>query len=184
MIRPISPDDRQLFVEAFERLSDRSRYRRFLSPRGSLSTGEVRYFTEVDHHDHEALFAVDPESGAGVGVARYIRSKSDPCVAELAVAVVDDWQGQGVGGRLTAALADRARAEGITGFRAFILIDNKPALNLIADLGRVLVAHRDLNTVELTVDLPERGLGHLARLLRVVARDDITALGPEGTGRK
>jgi len=183
-IRPISPDDRQLFVEAFERLSDRSRYRRFLSPRGSLSTGEVRYFTEVDHHDHEAFFAVDPESGAGVGVARYIRSESDPCVAELAVAVVDDWQGQGVGGRLTAALADRARAEGITGFRAFILIDNKPALNLLADLGRVRVAHRDLNTVELTVDLPERGLGHLARLLRVVARDDITALGQEGTGRK
>src|ERR1039457_3339926 len=125
LIRPISPDHKQQFVEAFERLSDRSRYRRFLSTRRRLSTSDVRYLTEVDHHDHEALVAVDRESGTGVGVARYIRLKTDPCVAELAVTVVDDWQGQGVGGRLTEELADRARAEGITSFTALVLADNE-----------------------------------------------------------
>jgi GNAT superfamily N-acetyltransferase len=177
LIRPISPDDRQQFVDAFERLSDSSRYRRFLTARHGLSAAEVGYFTEVDHHNHEALFAVDPESGAGIGVARYVRSESDRCVAELAVAVVDDWQGQGVGGRLTAALADRARAEGITSFTALVLADNKPALNLLDELGRVRIVRREFGTVELTVDLPERGLGHVARLLRAVAQGDIKALG-------
>jgi GNAT superfamily N-acetyltransferase len=176
-IRPISPDDRQQFVDAFERLSDSSRYRRFLTARHGLSAAEVGYFTEVDHHNHEALFAVDPESGAGIGVARYVRSESDRCVAELAVAVVDDWQGQGVGGRLTAALADRARAEGITSFTALVLADNKPALNLLDELGRVRIVRLEFGTVELTVDLPERGLGHVARLLRAVAQGDIKALG-------
>lgn len=170
LIRPISPDDRQRFVEAFERLSDRSRYRRFLIPQRRLSAAQVLYFTEVDHHDHEALVAVDPESGAGIGVARYIRSETDACVAELAVAVVDDWQGQGVGGRLTAALADRAGAEGITSFSALVLADNELMLSLRTDLGRVRVVHREFGTVELTVDLPERGLGRLARLLRRRAR--------------
>lgn len=181
LIRPISPDDRQQFVDAFERLSDSSRYRRFLTARHGLSAAEVRYFTEVDHHNHEALFAVDPESGAGIGVARYVRSESDRCVAELAVAVVDDWQGQGVGGRLTAALADRARAERITSFRALVLADNKPALGLLDELGRVRVVRRGFGTVELTVDLPERGLGHVARLLRAVAQGDIKALGHAGS---
>jgi GNAT superfamily N-acetyltransferase len=184
LIRPISPDDKQQFVEAFERLSDRSRYRRFLSTRRRLSTSDVRYLTEVDHHDHEALVAVDPESGTGVGVARYVRLKTDPCVAEVAVAVVDEWQGQGVGGRLTAELADRARTEGITSFTALVLADNALALNLLDELGRVRVVHREYGTVELTVDLPERGLGHLPRLLRAVARGDIKALAHAGSTRE
>jgi GNAT superfamily N-acetyltransferase len=176
LIRPISPDDKHQFVEAFERLSERSRYRRFLSARRRLSSSDVRYLTEVDHHDHEALVAVDPESGNGVGVARYVRLKTDARVAEVAVAVVDDWQGQGVGGRLAAEIADRARAEGITSFTALVRADNQLALNLLEELGTVRAVHREFGTVELTVDLPQRGLGHLPRLLRAVARGDIKAL--------
>jgi GNAT superfamily N-acetyltransferase len=134
-IRVISPDDKQGLVDGFERLSEESRYRRFLAPRGRLSDAELRYFSEVDHDDHEALVAVNPQSGQGVGVARYVRDKHDPSVAELAVAVVDDWQWQGIGSRLTAALADRARAEGIRSFSALMLADNQRALNLLDDLG-------------------------------------------------
>lgn len=184
LIRPISPDDRQQFVDAFERLSDRSHYQRFLTPRRHLSASQVRYLTEIDHHDHEALVAVDRQSGTGVGVARYIRLKTDPCVAELAVTVVGDWQGQGVGGRLTEELADRARAEGITSFTALVLADNELALNLLDELGSVRVVHREFGTVELTVELPERGLGHLRRLLRAVARGDIKALAHTGSTRE
>jgi hypothetical protein len=69
LIRPICPADKQQLVDAFERLSERSRYRRFLSPRPHLSEAELSYLTEVDHHDHEALIAIDPDSHEGVGVA-------------------------------------------------------------------------------------------------------------------
>jgi hypothetical protein len=69
--------------------------RRFLAPHGRLTESELRYFTEVDHHDHEALVAIDPNTGHCTGVARYVRSTDDPAVAELAVAVVDGWQRQG-----------------------------------------------------------------------------------------
>ena len=72
---------------------------------------ELSYLTEVDHHDHEALVAVDPETNEGVGVARFVRSAEDPAVAELAVAVADDWQGQGVGS-LLAGRAGQASARG------------------------------------------------------------------------
>lgn len=173
LIRPIEPDDKQAMVEGFAHLSGESRYRRFLAPHGRLTAAELQYFTEVDHHDHEALVAVDESTGAGVGVARYVRGTEDERVAELAVAVVDEWQGRGVGTRLVDALADRAREEGITSFSGLVLADNELMLNLLHDLGRVRVVHSELGTVEVVVDLPETGLGRLKRMLGAIARGEV-----------
>jgi GNAT superfamily N-acetyltransferase len=175
-IRPIEPDDKQALAMAFDRLSEQSRYRRFLSPKGPLTPAELRYFTEVDHRNHEALVAIDPQTGEGVGVARFVRSDEDREVAEMAVAVADDWQGHGVGSRLTAALAKRARQEGISSFTALALAQNDAMLNLLEELGEVHTGHARLGTVELTVALPEAGVGRLERLIRAVARGDITVL--------
>lgn len=175
-IRPIEPDDKDALARGFDRLSEQSRYRRFLSPRGPLSQAELSYLTEVDHHDHEALVAVDPESDEGVGVARFIRSPEDPAVAELAVAVADDWQGQGVGSLLAAELAKRARDERITCFTALALAENDAILGLLQDLGEVRTGRTQLGTVELAVDLPDDGISRLRRLLRAVARGDVTVL--------
>jgi GNAT superfamily N-acetyltransferase len=182
-IRPIEPGDKEAMVAAFERLSDESRYRRFMTPHGRLSAAELRYFTEVDHHGHEALVAIDPLTQAGIGVARYIRSKDDPSVAELAVAVIDDWQGRGVGSRLVAALARRALQEDITRFSAYVLADNELMLNLLRDLGNVKVLHKELGTVELTVDLSESGIDRIKRLLAAVASGEIVPSAMLGRSR-
>jgi putative redox protein len=173
VIRPIEPGDKQAMIEGFENLSDESRYRRFLSPHGGLSPAELRYFTEVDHHDHEALVALDPRTGHGIAVARYIRSTDDPTVAELAVAVIDDWQARGVGSRLVAELADRARDEGITRFSAYVLASNEMMLNLLEDLGTVRVIHTERGTVELTVELSTSGIDRLKRFLGAIARGEL-----------
>jgi GNAT superfamily N-acetyltransferase len=175
-IRPISPDDKHALARGFERLSEQSRYRRFLSPRGPLTAAELRYFTEVDHRDHEALVAVDPVSGEGVGVARFVRSQEDRRAADLAIAVADDWQGHGVGSRLAGALAQRAREERITCFTALALADNDAMLNLLRELGNVRAQPTRLGTVELEVDLPTTGVGRIGQLLRVVARGDVTVV--------
>jgi GNAT superfamily N-acetyltransferase len=172
-IRPVSPEDKAAMAEAFERLSPESRYRRFLAPHGQLTASELRYFTEVDHHDHEALVATEPTTEAGVGVARYIRSRENPTVAEIAVAVVDEWQCHGVGGRLLAALAERAHEAGITSFSAVMMADNARMRRLLEDIGRVHVVHTERGLVEVVVDLPERGLERLRRLLAGVARGEL-----------
>ncbi len=172
-IRPIRADDKEALKAGFERLSETSRYRRFLSPHDELSDKELTYFTEIDHHNHEALVAIDPQTGEGVGVARYVRSEEDPHVAELAIAVVDDWQRRGVGTRLAAALADRAREEGITTFTGLVLADNKLMLNLAEELGQARTGPREQGTVELAIDLPEQGPGQLMRWLRAVATGDL-----------
>jgi GNAT superfamily N-acetyltransferase len=182
-IRPIEPDDKDALQRGFERLSERSRYRRFLSPRGPLTRAELRYFTEVDHHDHEALVAVDPGTGEGVGVARFVRSDEDPGAAEFAIAVVDDWHRRGVGSRLMVALAERAREEQVTSFTALALADNEAMLNLLRELGQVRSESSGLGTVELAVDLPATGIDRLRRLLRAVASGDITVLPRRLRGR-
>jgi len=52
-LRPIAPDDRDLLAASFERLSEQSRYRRFLTAKSKLSTNELDYLVDaVDHSDH------------------------------------------------------------------------------------------------------------------------------------
>jgi nucleotide-binding universal stress UspA family protein len=151
-IRPLEPDDRDALADAFERLSPESRYRRFFSPVAKLRRRDLDYLTRVDHHDHEALVAVDPATGEGVGVARYVRVGPD--VAEPAITVADDWQGRGLGGRLLGALASRAREEGIRRFEAPVLASNTEAIRLLERLGRT-DRRNDGREVQLTITLPD-----------------------------
>jgi RimJ/RimL family protein N-acetyltransferase len=171
LIRPISPDDRDELVAGMERLSPESRYRRFFTPASHLSASQVRYLTDVDHHDHEALVAVQPVTGHGIGVARFVRSAADHGLAEVAVAVADSWQGRGVATALLNRLTERARDEGIRRFSAEILAENQPMLELIDDVGQVTIKHRDPGTVEVEVELPAEGIGTALReTLRAAAR--------------
>jgi GNAT superfamily N-acetyltransferase len=97
--------------------------------------------------------AVDPESRRSVGVARYIRDREHREIAEIAVAVLESWQGRGVGKALMHGLADRAREEGITRFTALMLAHNRPMRQLLADLGPTRVLSTGAGAVELAVDL-------------------------------
>ena len=180
-IRPIEPDDKATLAAGFDRLSDESRYRRFLGAHPRLTTSDLRYLTEVDHRDHEALVALDASTDDGVGVARFIRDDTRPDSAEIAVAVADDWQGRGVGTALLRRLADRAREEGIGRFTAVMLADNAPMAHLLDDLGVTRVLDRDQGEVELAVDLPERGLSSALRgWLRSAARGVLRTRAGEG----
>jgi nucleotide-binding universal stress UspA family protein/RimJ/RimL family protein N-acetyltransferase len=154
-IRPVEPDDRAALAAGFERLSPESRYRRFFGPMPELSERFLDYLTQIDHHDHEALVAVDPSTGDGVGVARYVRTKPD--VAEPAIAVIDDWQGRGVASELLDRLVDRARDEGVARFEAPVLASNPDAIAVLERLGRTTQRHEG-REVLLTIDLPGRGI--------------------------
>ena len=70
-----------------------------------------------------------------------------PDTTELAVAVVDDWQRHGVGGRIAAALATRAREEGIAHRTCSLLSDDELMRSLADDLGDLRVAGEEDGTL-------------------------------------
>jgi L-amino acid N-acyltransferase YncA len=144
--------DGELLARGFERLSPESRYRRFLTPMHELDARTLRYLTDLDHRDREAMVALD-ESGEGVGVARYVRDSARPETAEVAVAVVDGWQGRGLGTVLLQAISVRARAEGIRTFTALMLASNHEMMDLFEHLGRVRIVDRAGGAVEIEVAL-------------------------------
>jgi RimJ/RimL family protein N-acetyltransferase len=152
LIRQVRGSDAPLLADGFARLSARSRQMRFLSPKRSLSAAELRFLTEIDHHDHEAIGALSPADGRGVGIARYIRDSGDPAAAEIAVTIADDWQGRGLGTELLAQLSDRARQAGICRFTATVSADNVAMTGLLWKLGAKL-AGRSHGTLEYVVML-------------------------------
>ncbi len=152
-IRPIEPEDQDALARGIEKLSLETRYRRFFVPVSRLAQRDLAYLTQVDHHDHEALVAIDERSGAGIGVARYVRTST--AVAEPAFVVVDDWQGRGVGTALLAVLVHRARSEGIVQFQAEVLASNGRAIRVLERIGET-TRSADGTEVRLTIELPDR----------------------------
>jgi RimJ/RimL family protein N-acetyltransferase len=176
-IRPLETGDKELLVDGFERLSERSRYRRFFRPLDRLSARDLAYLTEIDHRDHEALAGLDPDTGRLIGVARYVLS-GDPGYAEVSVVVGDPWQRQGVATALLERLTERAREAGITHFVALVMDENVEALKLFkrqAPNGATPRRSRS-GHLEVLLELPEPGGvsdSTLGRVLRTVAHGTV-----------
>jgi RimJ/RimL family protein N-acetyltransferase len=154
LLRRIAPEDKDALVAGLGRLSERSVYQRFLSPKPRLSSGELAYLTEVDFVDHYALVAVlagAPEVVVGVG--RWVRDADAPTDAEIAIVIADDLQGRGVGTALGRALADAARERGIERFTASMLPTNVAAHRLFAKISSQLSWTRAHGVDELVAPL-------------------------------
>jgi GNAT superfamily N-acetyltransferase len=173
IVRPVEPEDKPLLLEGFTHFGEVSRYQRFMTAKKRLSPGELAYFTDIDHTHHEAIGALDPATGLGAGVARFIRERPGGEIAEAAVAVVDDWQGRGLGGVLLERLAERAAEVGVTAFSASLLTDNRAMLALFARLGRMEVRHDSGSVTRLTVRLEVGKPAALRDALRAAASGEV-----------
>jgi RimJ/RimL family protein N-acetyltransferase len=176
-IRQVQSDDKELLADGLRRLSPESRYHRFFRPLTELSERDLAYLTEIDHRDHEALAAIDPETGRLVGVARYVRG-SEPHLAEVSVVVGDPWHRRGVATVLLEHLVERARAAGITHFVALVMDENTDAIKLFEHRvpGRARPRRSASGHLELLIELPEPGGlrgSTLARVLRAVAHSAV-----------
>lgn len=110
-LRPIHPDDRVLLAEGLSHMSIESRFARFGTGVDHLTAAELDYLTNIDHVGHVAWGAII--DGAPAGVSRYIRLSELAC-ADVAVTVVDKFQGRGLGRVLFEALVASARANNVS----------------------------------------------------------------------
>ena len=157
MIWPLLRTDAEMLREGFRRLSPDSRQRRFLMALGELDDPMIRLLVDsVDgvHHIALLLIALPPEGEEGpVGVAHLVQGPADPASADIAVTVLDDWQGRGVGTALVSALMQRRPAE-VTGLRTLVAAGNPASLALLAGAGRVSSGLPEQGVLDVTVELP------------------------------
>jgi RimJ/RimL family protein N-acetyltransferase len=139
-LRPLLPGDGALLAAGFERLSTRSRYRRFLAPMPKLTDSMLAFLTSVDGFNHRAWGAVIAEPGGpvGAGIVRWVRSRKDPTVADIAVTVIDDYQGRGLGGLLQDVAVLDAFSHGVERFEGLVLGENISSRRMLARGGAKL----------------------------------------------
>ena len=144
-VRPMRHSDREVFAEWFTRLSEQTKASRFLQGKGrKLSEASLHQLIDlVDEHDHVAVALIAPAltdtGGEFVGGGRFIRLTSDPTAAEVAVTISDEYQGQGAGTLVMAALTKRAKEEGITRFVATMLEENEASKRMMSHAGTPVV---------------------------------------------
>lgn len=151
-LRPMWPDDWALMEAGRERTSRESLHQRFFSiPK--LTETTLRRLATVDFVDDFAWVALDTHGTADpaddlLGVGRYARLAAEPDVAEVALLVVDDLHGRGLGARLLAALAVAADEHGVTTFSAVALADNRAIRRLLTSAGATWHTSADVAQVE------------------------------------
>jgi acyl-CoA synthetase (NDP forming)/GNAT superfamily N-acetyltransferase len=139
-IRPIRPEDAELLVTFYSRVSDRSKYYRFFSPMPTLSDRDVARFTRVDHDRRVALVLL--LQGQMIAVGRY--DVVGEAEAEVAFLVEDQHHGRGIAQLLLEHLAQAARERGIERFTAEVLPDNARMIHTFRDAGyRVVSGYED-----------------------------------------
>ena len=157
MIWPLLATDAETLRDVFRRLSPGSRHHRFLQVLDQLDDPMIRLLVDsVDgvHHFALLLIVLPPEGEEElIGVAHLVLYPADLATADIAVTVVDDWQGRGAGTALVSALMQR-RPAAVTRLRTLVAADNRASLALLARAGRVSSGLPERGVLDVTVELP------------------------------
>jgi GNAT superfamily N-acetyltransferase len=150
IIRPVEPNDKAELAAGFRHLGALTRYRSLGETEQSLTSSQLAELTDVDHDSRETLVALVARTGEAIGIARYVRRRDEPDLADLGCTVADTWQRRGVASALIERLASQARAAGITRFAARTVVGDDSGRRLLAHVADQITEHRDGGTVELT----------------------------------
>jgi acyl-CoA hydrolase/GNAT superfamily N-acetyltransferase len=124
--RPIHTTDEPRMRELFYALSQEALYYRFMQHIKNVPGKQIQDFTYIDHRSELALVGTLPEAHGEdiIAIGRYYLDKKTNR-AEVAFVVRDEWHSRGIGSFLYKHLANIARGNGIAGFTAEVLRENK-----------------------------------------------------------
>jgi len=152
-IRALKPDDKTDMLAAVTRIGAQSMRRRFFGAKRDFSAAEQAFYLNVDFVKHVALVAVVEEGdrAAIVGGGRYV--VAEPGSAEVAFAVVDALQGQGIGSALLRHLIRIARDAGLSELIAEVLPENAAMLKVFERSGLKVTTRREASTVHVRMQI-------------------------------
>jgi len=151
IFRPMKSTDDELLKDLFYSLSDESRYKRFMSPRRDMPHERRQDFVQINYKKEMAIVVIAPEIEGPhrmVGEADY-RIKEGQNVAEISVMIRDEYQGLGMGTALVEYLTMIAKNQGLYGFTAEVLADNKKMLRVFEKMGYDIEKKRKYGEYEL-----------------------------------
>jgi RimJ/RimL family protein N-acetyltransferase len=154
-VRAIRPDDKTTILDGLSQFSDASVYKRFHGTKQSFTEGELKFLTEIDYLHHVALVVALKENGQVIGGGRYISSGESlpPRAAELAFAVVDSFQGMGVGSIVLKHLILIARDAEVATFEADVLVVNRAMIRVFEKSGLPITKTHEGRNVHITMTL-------------------------------
>ena len=156
VIRAISCDDKDELVSFHHRLSDETKFMRFLCAKGELTEADLMSFCELDFVNSVALVAERQEGKVKriVGVGRFYRLATSQHTAEVAFVVEDDEQRKGIGTQLLKHLALMAQERDIYFFVGEMFRENNRMLSIFLKADPKLYHLHDddhMSTVKLSV---------------------------------
>ncbi len=148
--RPVKISDEALLKDFFYSLSDKSIYRRFISSRKDMPHERLQEFCVIDYTREVVILATtqQEELETVVGVGQYGIAE-DMHTAEVAFVVRDDQQNLGIGSELLKYLTLLAKRQGLLGFTAEVLVENRPMLHLFEKMGFDITRRSDSGVWEL-----------------------------------
>jgi RimJ/RimL family protein N-acetyltransferase len=131
LLRPIDPSDAPALIALHNTLSFESQFFRFFGPKPELTPAEAAYLANVDFHKRFAIVAEAEVDGSKrvVGVGRF--DINEPKVAEAAIVITDDYQGQGLGTAMLERMREVGKGAGLDAFTAEVLAENERMLELL-----------------------------------------------------
>jgi acyl-CoA hydrolase/GNAT superfamily N-acetyltransferase len=150
LLRPVKIIDEPPLKDFFYSLSDNSLYRRFISMRKDMPHERLQEFVIIDYTQEMVVLAMisqgEKEIVAGVGQYSIIQTSH---TAEVGFAVRDDYQNKGIGAELLFYLTYLAKRQGLLGFYAEVLAENRPMLHLFDKMGFDIKRRREEGVYEL-----------------------------------
>jgi acetyltransferase len=160
-IRAIRATDAPELQRFYAALSPLSRQARFLSVGGGVSQAQSASFCTTDHNHREGFVAiVDGPSHRLARIVGHLCLEPDGAgAAEVAIAVADEFQHQGIGQRLMAAGVDWARHHRIARLTATMFVGNAPIHFLLMGLGLPTRSrYVGAGIAEITIDIVARSV--------------------------
>ena len=152
MFRPVKIDDEPLIKDLFYSLSDKSLQRRFMSIRKDVPHKMRQEFVIIDYTKELIILATVEENGKeiAVGMGQTIKDVNTQ-TAEVAFAVRDTYHDKGIGTELLSYLTMLAKKDGLQGFTADVLVENKPMLHVFEKMDFDLEKKVEYGAYELTM---------------------------------
>ncbi len=140
--RPARSEDEDMYRRFFQRISLEDLRLRFFAPIKDFNHVFIARLTQIDYARAFALCAIDETDGEMAGGVRVMHDP-DETTGEYAVLLRSDFKGRGLGWALMKSAIDYARGVGLEKLKGHVLSENRPMLDLCAQLGFTVIDERE-----------------------------------------